>query len=106
MIILELGKDRLRSLTHVPCQQKKSLEKMAAEGQTRRQRAFLGPLPDDFLTVESPTTAQAYPQPQQGQPPMQGQVIMRRLLQTALFFSFSLLAGTLTWSPSPIPRKR
>ncbi len=40
----------------------------AQQPQTRRQRAFLGPLPDDFL---APTTAQAYPQPAQGHP--QGQ---------------------------------
>ena len=29
---------------------------------SRRQRAFLGQLPDDFLRVDAPTTAQAYPQ--------------------------------------------
>lgn len=31
---------------------------------SRRDRAFLGQLPDDFLCLDTPTTAQAYPQPQ------------------------------------------
>jgi len=34
---------------------------------SRRQRAFLGELPDDFLRVDAPTTAQAYPQGTAGQ---------------------------------------
>ena len=39
-------------------------------GQTKRQRAFLGPLPDDFLRIDSPSTAHAYPL--QGQQSTQG----------------------------------
>ena len=41
--------------------------------QTKRQRAFLGPLSDDFLSVDPPTTAQAYPQSAQGQSVSHGQ---------------------------------
>ena len=51
----------------------------AQQPQTRRQRAFLGPLPDDFL---APTTAQAYPQPAHGHP--QGQYRLVSVLSRSI----------------------